>query len=56
MKENNSDVIDKAKKWLSSSKGQESLRKSLQEALKRSKKFDQSRQIDPKILKETFTI
>jgi hypothetical protein len=56
MNKNNSDIINKAKEWLSSPKGQESLKSSLQKAMKRSEKFDQSRQIDPKTLKETFTI
>lgn len=56
MNRNNKDVVNQAKRWLSSSKGQDSLKKSILEAMEISKRFNKSRQIDPKILKETFTI
>ncbi|HLP59012.1 MAG TPA: hypothetical protein VK186_09285 [Candidatus Deferrimicrobium sp.] len=56
MNKKNKEIVNNAREWLSSSKGQESLKKSLQDALENSKKFNLSRQIDPNILKETFTI
>jgi hypothetical protein len=56
MNKKDKEVVNKAREWLSSSKGQASLKKSLQDAFEKSKKFNRSRQIDPKILKEAFTI
>ncbi|UCH92679.1 MAG: hypothetical protein JSV88_20615 [Candidatus Aminicenantes bacterium] len=56
MNKKDKNIVDNAKKWLSSPEGRESMKNSIQEAIERSKKFNESRQIDPKILKETFTI
>lgn len=50
------EAIEKAKDWLNTKEGQESLKKSLQEAAENSRKFTEARYIDPKILREPFTI
>lgn len=56
MRRNEENTASEAIKWLSTSKGQESLKQSIQESIRLSKKFNESCQIDPKRLKETFTI
>lgn len=56
MNESSKKLAEKARKWLASPKGQDSIRKSIKEAKESSRKFKESRQLDPKILKESFTI
>jgi hypothetical protein len=49
-------LAEKARKWIASSEGQDSIRESIREAKESSRKFKESRQLDPKILKEAFNI
>jgi len=49
-------LADKARKWLASPKGQDSIRESISEAKESSRRFKESRQLDPKVLKEVFII
>jgi len=56
MNECSKDLAEKARKWVASPEGQESIREAITEAKKSSRKFNESRQLDPKILKEVFNI
>jgi hypothetical protein len=56
MKENSKRLAESARKWLASPKGQDSIKKSIREAKESNRKFRESRQLDPRILKESFTI
>ncbi|MCK4764285.1 MAG: hypothetical protein KAW12_18950 [Candidatus Aminicenantes bacterium] len=56
MDERSKKAVDEAKEWLASRKGQDSLLQVIKEAEKRSSEFSECRQIDPKLLKEPFTI
>lgn len=56
MNESSKMLAEKAKQWLASPKGQDSIKKTIKDAKESSRKFKESRQLDPKILKESFTI
>lgn len=56
MDERSKKLVEEARKWLASPEGKNSIEKSVKEAEEKSRKFSESRQIDPKILKEPFTV
>jgi hypothetical protein len=56
MDERSRRLTEQARRWLASPRGQESIKKSVNEAKESSRRFKESRQIDPKVLKESFTI
>jgi hypothetical protein len=49
-------IARRAREWVASSKGQKSIKKAIEVAKENSDTFKRCRQIDPKLLKETFTI
>lgn len=56
MNESSKILAEKARKWVASPKGQDSIRKSIRDAKESSRKFKESRLLDPRSLKESFTI
>jgi len=56
MAEKEKNLSQKAREWCAGKEGAESLRKSIEKAIKDNEKFKMCRQISPEILRRPFTI
>jgi hypothetical protein len=56
MAEREKDTAEKAREWFTSKEGMESLRRSVERAMKNTEEFKKCRQISPEILRRPFTI
>ncbi|MCK4765951.1 MAG: hypothetical protein KAW12_27375 [Candidatus Aminicenantes bacterium] len=56
MDEKSKRLAEEAGKWVASPEGREAMKKAIIEAKESSKRFKESLQVDPKIMREPFTI